>query len=78
VTDGGRSDLDQQLGSLLEAWTTRDVPACQCRFCNEQLFEPVDDPAEQFCDCDCADAFETVLDARIALGNRDLHQRGYD
>jgi transposase-like protein len=78
ASDGGRSDLDQQLGSLLEAWTTRDVPSNQCRFCNEQLFEPVDDPAEQFCDCDCADAFETVLDTRIALGNRDLHQRGYD
>jgi hypothetical protein len=70
--------LDQQLGSLLEAWTTRDLPADQCRFCTERLAEAVDDPAEQFCDDDCEADFETVLDARVALGQRDLDQRGYD
>jgi hypothetical protein len=70
--------LDQQLGSIMEAWTTRDVAADQCRFCNERLEEPTDDPSERFCSASCADDFETVMDARIALGRRDLEQRGYD
>jgi hypothetical protein len=77
--DGGRSNLDQRLGSLLGAWTTRDVPADRCRFCNERLNEGVViDPDERFCDDDCEADFETVVDARLALGRRDLAQRGYD
>jgi hypothetical protein len=72
------ADLDQQLGSLLEAWATRDVAPDQCRFCNERLAEPVDDPTERFCDDDCEAGFGTVVDARVVLGKRDLDQRGYD
>lgn len=69
--------LDQQIGSLLEAWYTRDVDEDQCRFCNERLDEPA--PAqERFCDDECEDAFEKVFEARLAIGKRDLEQRGYD
>ena len=71
-------NLDQQLGSIIEAWATRDVAADQCRFCNETLDAPTDDPTERFCDEDCQIGWETVMDARIALGKRDLSQRGYD
>lgn len=69
--------LDQVVGSLLEAWTTREVPADHCRFCNESLDEePL--PDRRFCDESCEADFEKVLEARIALGERDLEQRGYD
>ena len=70
--------LDQNLGSVLEAWATRDVAADQCRFCNETLDAPTDDPTERFCSASCSEHFETVMGARIALGKRDLDQRGYD
>lgn len=68
-------DLDQQIGSILEAWINRDTKGV-CRFCNE----PVGDvaPDERFCNDECKDRFETVMDARIAIGKRDLQQRGYD
>lgn len=68
--------LDQKLGSILEAWINRGTPGA-CRFCNE----PVDgalEPSEQFCSEQCEERFETVMDARIALGQRDMEQRGYD
>jgi hypothetical protein len=70
--------LDQHLGSILEAWTTRDVDGDRCRFCTDHLEAPVEDSSDQFCNEECAAAFETVMDARIALGHRDLEQRGYD
>ena len=70
--------LDQVLGSLIEAWYTRDVAADQCRFCNETLDEPTDDPAGKFCSDECEQRMETVMDARIAIGKRDMAQRGYD
>jgi hypothetical protein len=46
----------------------------------EQSNEHVGDvpPAEKFCSEECEDRFETVMDARIAIGKRDLQQRGYD
>jgi hypothetical protein len=68
-------NLDQRIGSILEAWVNRDTGE-GCRFCNE----PVGDvPAmEKFCSEECEDRFETVMDARIAIGKRDLQQRGYD
>lgn len=69
--------LDQVLGSLLEAWTTREVPSDQCRFCNDVLDEERL-PDRQFCDKSCEEDFEKVVEARIALGERDLEQRGYD
>lgn len=83
-TDGGnpggkgRNQLDQQLGSLLEGWINRDTPDDCCRFCNDPLGEPRESPADRFCDIDCEEDFNTVLSARIALGKRDLNQRGFD
>lgn len=69
--------LDQQIGSLLEAWINRSVEDNQCRFCNDALDEPKP-PSERYCDDECESAFEKVMDARVAIGNRDLEQRGYD
>ena len=71
-------NLDQRIGSLLEAWATRDVAADQCRFCNETLDTPTEDPSERFCSESCSEHFGTVMDARIAISKRDLDQRGYD
>ena len=71
------SQLDQQIGSIIESWATRDVDENQCRFCNDELPEPR--PAdERYCSIDCEEAFQKVMDARIAIGKRDLAQRGYD
>lgn len=83
VTDGGRpggtgrNQLDQQIGSLLEAWINRDVPSDRCRFCNEPL-DDSEPPAARYCDESCEEAFDQVLEARLAIGRRDLDQRGFD
>lgn len=68
-------DLDQQIGSLLEAWLTRDTDGC--RFCNAPLSgDPA--PNDQFCTSDCREKFDDIMEARTHLGSRDLEQRGYD
>ena len=72
----GRTSLDQQLGSILEAWVQRDVPEDHCRFCNEPLDE-LKEPSGRYCDEECASAFGDVLQARLALGERDMRQRGF-
>lgn len=72
-----RSRLDQQLGSLLDSWVHRDLPADRCRFCTEEIGDE-QPPQDRFCDDDCEDAFDLVLEARLEIGQRDLEQRGYD
>lgn len=67
--------IDDQLGSIIESWTTRDTGE-GCRFCGEPVGDV--DPAEKFCDEKCSDRFDTVVEARIALGKRDVEQRGFD
>jgi hypothetical protein len=73
-------DLDQQIGSLLEAWATRDVEGC--RFCGASLdSEP--ELSEQFCDDErpwgeCKTEYGKVMTARLAFSKRDLEQRGFD
>ena len=84
-TGGGRegrsvpyreSHLDQEIGSVLEAWTTRDTGE-YCRFCaNEHVGDAP--PEERFCSDDCREDFQKVLDARITIGERDLELRGFD
>lgn len=69
--------LDQAIGSLLEAWINRDVDEDQCRFCNEPLDSP-EPPETRYCNDYCESALEDVLEARIVIGERDLAQRGYD
>ena len=75
-------DLDQQIGSLLEAWATRDIEGC--RFCGASLDGGGDpEPSEQFCDeerpwGECKTEYGKVMTARIAFSERDLEQRGYD
>lgn len=70
---------DQLLGSVMENWVTRDVPHGHCRFCNESVGDDaVTEGRQQFCDTDCKEQFQTVFSARLALGRRDLDQRGYD
>lgn len=69
--------LDQFIGSMLEAWINRDVDEDQCRFCNERLEEPKS-AAERYCSVECEQRMETVLEARVAIGKRDMEQRGYD
>lgn len=71
------SQLDQQLGSILEGWINRDVRDDQCRFCNAQL-DDEKPAADRYCDEECEEDFGTVMQARLALGRRDLNQRGYD
>lgn len=70
-------ELDQAIGSIIKAWTTRDVDDDQCRFCNERLDEPKP-PAERYCDETCEERMDKVFEARIAIGKRDMAQRGYD
>lgn len=73
-----QSDLNAKLGSLLEAWYTRDTAGCD--FCNAPSPEYQDDDTGQneFCDEECKEAFEQIFEARLTLGNRDMAQRGYD
>lgn len=68
-------DLDQQIGSLLEAWPTRDTD--DCRFCNAPLSGDTE-PKNQFCTSDCREMFDDIMEARAHLGARDLQQRGFD
>jgi hypothetical protein len=71
--------VDQQLGSILENWYTRDVPDGHCRFCNERHGDdPIEQGQQRFCDEGCHDQFKKVFQARLALGNRDMDQRGFD
>lgn len=75
------TQLDQQLGSLIEAWYTRDVPDGHCQFCNEEIDDVDAAPSEgvhDYCSEQCREGAQTVQDARLALGQRDLRQRGYD
>lgn len=67
--------LDQELGWLLESWTTRDTGE-GCRFCNTPVGDVPNE--EKFCDETCEERFEQVMEARVAVGKRDLQQRGYD
>lgn len=72
-----RSELDQKIGSLLEAWINRPTGEANCRFCEEPLEE--EKPAnKRYCSDDCEKALRKVMEARIAIGERDLQQRGYD
>lgn len=71
-----QSDLNAQIGSLLERWTTRDTSGC--RWCNAPLEDEPATPTEAFCDDDCQESWQQVLDARIEIGKRDMSQRGYD
>ena len=69
-------DLDQHIGSLIEGWVTRDTGEF-CRFCAVEHVGDVP-PDEKFCSQDCEEAFQTVMEARAAIGERDLELRGYD
>lgn len=71
----GRNLLDQQIGSYMEAWINRDTGE-NCRFCNEHVGDVP--PDERFCDAECEEEFNRVMEARIAIGERDMDQRGYD
>lgn len=70
------SQLDQTIGSQLEAWLTRET-GDYCRFCATVLVGDVE-PEERFCSESCEEDYQLVRDARIAIGKRDLEQRGYD
>lgn len=70
------NDLDQHIGSLIEAWTSRDTGE-YCRFCAQEHVGAVD-PSERFCSEECEEAFRTVMEARFAIGRRDMDLRGYD
>lgn len=70
-------ELDQAIGSQLEAWINRDVDEDQCRFCNDTLEAP-EPPESRYCNDYCESALEKVLEARNVIGKRDLAQRGYD
>lgn len=70
--------IDVHIGSLLEAWLTRDTPGCD--YCNEPLDEETvhRDSGLTFCDESCRVDYETVREARTVIGERDLRQRGFD
>jgi len=72
--DGGL-DWDQMIGSILERWLTTLWPG-RCRFCRKPV--QAEDPRDQFCGPECRAEWEKVQEARIAIGSRDLRQRGYD
>jgi len=64
-------EIDFAIGSLLEAWLTRDTKGC--RFCNKPL-----KGNKQFCSAECKKKWEKIHEARVLLGLRDLEQRGFD
>lgn len=70
--------IDVHIGSLLEAWLTRDTPGCD--YCNEPLIEgeTLRDAGLKFCDEACRVDYETVRETRLMIGERDLRQRGFD
>ena len=70
------SELDQQIGSILEGWQNRDTGE-YCRFCADEHVGDVP-PAERFCSDECEASFDEVAQARIVIGERDLEKRGYD
>jgi hypothetical protein len=70
------SELDQQLGSIIEGWTCRDTGE-YCRFCAVERVGDVP-PIEKYCSDECEERFNKVMAARLAVGKRDLEQRGYD
>ena len=72
--DGGL-DWDQWIGSILERWLTTNLPG-RCRFCRKPV--TTEDPTVMFCSIECKKNWELVQAARIAIGKRDLKQRGYD
>lgn len=72
----GRSQLDQQLGSILEAWVTQET-GDRCRFCRQERVRDAS-KNDRFCSEGCREDFKQVQQARLALGQRDLEQRGYD
>lgn len=72
-----QSSLDQQIGSIIEGWTTRETGG-YCRFCALEYVGDDVDPSEQFCSDECEEHFQTVGKARILIGQRDMAQRGYD
>ncbi len=81
--DGGYHDCtDEAIGSLLEHWLTRDTGQ-RCRFDNVPLAEgsltdKLRDASLRFCGAECRKAFETISEARVVLGLRDLNRRGFD
>jgi hypothetical protein len=72
-------DLDGSIGSMLEAWLTRDTGP-RCRFDNVPLADRglLQNPALRFCGPACREAFRKVQEARVVLGKRDLKRRGFD
>lgn len=70
--------VNHHIGSLLEAWLTRDTPGCD--FCNECLSEESvhRNSGLTFCDESCRVDYETVREARQVIGERDLRRRGFD
>lgn len=68
--------IDQQIGSLLERWATRDTEE-YCRFCAVEHVGDVE-PDAKYCSEQCERRFQRIMEARIALGKRDLSLRGYD
>lgn len=74
----GSDWIDLNIGSLMEAWLTRDTPGCD--YCNEPVFEGETLRWEglKFCDEGCRVDYETVREARSVIGERDLRQRGFD
>ena len=74
--DGG-VDWDQVIGSILERWLTTPVKG-KCRFCRKPLSNPNVKPPDQFCSPECKANWQKVMEARIAIGKRDLKKRGFD
>jgi len=72
--DGGL-DWDQLIGSILERWLTTKISG-KCRFCRKPV--EATNPREQFCGPECREDWKLVQAARIAIGRRDLKQRGYN
>lgn len=73
-----QTKINAKLGSLIERWYTRSTDGCD--FCNAPDPEHQTDETGQneFCDEECAESFVQVFEARLALGDRDMAQRGFD
>jgi hypothetical protein len=72
-------DIDEIIGSQLEAWLTRKTAPDRCRFCNEQKDSLKGDQVkDKFCSRKCLRDFDFAMRARLAFGARDMKRRGFD
>ncbi len=79
IKSGARGPkIDEDIGSLLEAWYTRPTLSGVCRFCGRRSDGAFTLGKNEFCSLVCRRVMERALDLRIEIGRRDMKRRGFD